>query len=141
MAGERIVVSGLRDVARALKSLEGEAAKEFRGVMREAAKTVARDAARRVPRRSGRASRSYRPRAGQRGAAVAFGGPKAEYVPWLDFGGRVFRHGRTSKPITRPVVRGGRYLYPAIADNLESVQDDVVAGLEDILRRYGMGIT
>lgn len=47
------------------------------------------------------------------GNTVTIGGDDAPYAPWLDFGGNVGRDDN----ISRPYVRGGRYLYPSLADD------------------------
>lgn len=133
MGEQRVVVDGLRDLNRALKAADDEAVKAMKAVLKEIAEGVASDARSRVPRRTGKAAASYKPRGGVKGAAVAFGGARAPYAPWLDFGGAVGR----KRGVRRPVVQGGRYLYPAIGDNMEDVQEKVAKAISDITSRYG----
>jgi hypothetical protein len=39
--------------------------------------------------------------------------------------------------VKRPFIKGGRYLYPAIADNMEDIQEKVAKAIGDITGRYG----
>jgi hypothetical protein len=135
-SGQRVVVTGLRDLSSALKAAEDGAQKQVASALKEIAEGVAADVRSRVPHKSGRAAASYRARGSVGGAAIAFGGPKAAYVPWLDFGGRVGR----DKSVKRPVVKGGRYLYPAIADNMRDIEEKVAQAIEDITARYGFKV-
>jgi hypothetical protein len=130
----RVVVEGLRDLNKNLKVLSVEAQKEMAEALKVIASGVVDDVKSRVPRgKTGNAQKSVRPRAGAKGAGIAFGGGRAPYYPWLDFGGRVGRQ----KATVRPVIRGGRYVYPAIADNMETVEELVVDALNEINRKYG----
>lgn len=142
---DRVVVHGLRETRDGLKSLSDEAAKELTDALRAVAETVAEDARSRVPSKTGAAARSYRPRGNAKGASIAFGGPKAPYAPWLDFGGR--KHGDLkgkttgrTQPIDRPIIEGGRYLYPALHDNLEEITETVARTLNDLVDKYGIVI-
>lgn len=140
MTEVRIVVDGLRDLNKALKAADTEAISAMKAVMKEIAEGVAGDARSRIPKRSGTAAASYRARGGVKGAAVAFGGPKAAYAPWLDFGGRLRPVGGRHNEQYRPVVREGRYLYPAIRDNMDDVADKVAGAIDDITKRYGFRV-
>lgn len=137
MGEQRVTVTGLRDLNKALKAADTEAIDAMKSVMKQIAEGVAADVRSRVPHRSGRAAASYKPRGGVKGAAIAYGGPKAPYAAWLDYGGAVGK----AKSVRRPVVKGGRYLYPAIADNMDDVQEKVAAAISDITSRYGFGVT
>lgn len=136
-----MVVTGLRDLNKALKAASAEAETEMKAVLKGIAEGVVTDVRSRVPHRSGRAAASYRPRGGVKGASIAFGGPKAPYVPWLDFGGSVGKKRKAgvvgSGSIKRPVIKGGRFLYPAINDNMEDIQEKVAKAISDITGRYG----
>ncbi len=131
----QVNVTGLRELNRGLKAYD-QAPQEMRDVMKGIAEGVAQDVRHRVPRRSGKMAASYKARGGVKGASIAYGGNKAPYAPWIEFGGRV-----GSKLTTkRPVIRGGRYLYPTIAKNLEDVQAKTAAALNRITAKYGMRI-
>jgi hypothetical protein len=89
--------------------------------LEDIAKTIVADVRGRVPRVTGAAAGSYRARAG----GIIFGGPDVPYVPWLEFGGAV----GGKKATIRPRVKGGRYLYPTIAENFADIEkrvDDLI---------------
>lgn len=131
-----IRIGGLRDFQAALKQMDGESQKQLRVVMNDVAATVASGAARRVPSRTGRARASVRVMSSQREARVAGGTAKAKYYGWLEFGGRIGRNKATS----RPFVRGGRYMYPALAANRDGITRALEEGLADLARRSGLDV-
>lgn len=136
MSETRVIVGGLRDLNKALKAADLDAVDAMKAALKAIAEGVAVDVRSRVPHASGRAAASYKPRGGVKGAAIAYGGGKAPYAPWLDFGGRVGK----ARSVKRPIVKGGRYLYPAIADNMEDVQAKVAEAISDITGRYGFKV-
>lgn len=135
-SGKRVTVTGLRDLGKMLKELDSEAKQLMADTLKGIAEGVAADVRSRVPHRTGRLASSYKARGSATGAAIAFGGSKAPYAPWIDFGGKVGR----GKSVSRPFVQGGRYLYPAIGDNMEDVVDLVAAAIDDIATRYGFKV-
>lgn len=105
----------------ALRECSDEIADLVMSELEMIAKGVAADARARVPHRSGKAAASYR----AKGAAVTFG-DGVPYVPWLEFGGTVGGKRATK----RPRVKGGRYMYPAINENMADIEkrvDDLIA--------------
>lgn len=100
----------------ALRQVGDEVGDVVLSELEQIAQGVAADARGRVPHRSGRAQLSYR----ARGAAVSFG-DGVPYVPWLEFGGNVGRKGS----VTRPYIRGGRYLYPTLAESMDTIEDRI----------------
>lgn len=132
----RVVVGGLRDLNRALKAADTEAIDAMKAALKEIAEGVASDVRSRVPRLSGRMAASYKPRGSVKGAAIAYGGNKAAYAPWIDYGGSVGK----KRSVKRPVVKGGRYLYPAIADNMDDIHKRVAEAISDITGRYGFKV-
>lgn len=143
MADQRPVqVEGVREVADALKAIDKGLVKELRKGMAEAAEIVAAEARSRVPSKSGRAASSIKAKGGNRGAGISFGGTKAPYYPWLDFGGSVGRGhepGRAfSGAVKRPIVEGGRYVYPALAAKQDEVRGKVDDLLADLIRRHDL---
>lgn len=103
---------------------------------------IVRDATRaKMPHRSGDAKGSVTSRGKQRGAAIAVGGQKAPYYPWLDFGGSVGRGHMPGKAwsgaIKRDVIPKGRYLYPSIAENSDTIKRETDALLERVIKGAG----
>lgn len=143
-AGSRVIVTGLRELNAALKALDADAQKAMSAALKEIAEGVASDVRSLVPRRSGRLAASYKPRGSAKGAAIAFGGSSAPYAPWIEFGGSVGKgHDRRaphSGATKRAIVKGGRYLYPAIGDNMEDVAEKVAEAIDAIVSAYGMKV-
>lgn len=125
---DKVHVKGLEAFQRGLRQIDNGLGAELRKGLNEVAELVAVEARRHVPIKSGAAAASYKAGSSQRAAAVKIGGNKAPYVPWLEWGGRVGRN----KSVQRPRVKAGRYLYPALDRNADTVLeklDEVVARL------------
>lgn len=129
-----IRIEGLREFQAALKGIDGEAQKELRVVLNNVTEVVASAATRRVPRRTGRAAASLRAQSSQREAKVVGGSGKVPYYGFLDFGGRVGRN----KSVSRPFVRSGRYLWPAVAANRDTLAKALQEGLVALARKHGL---
>lgn len=132
-----IAVQGMKELRKALRDLDGESQKEIRVALNEVASTVAQGAARRVPVRSGKARASLRAMSSQTETRIAAGGRKAPYYGWLDFGGRIGRN----KAQKRPWFDGGRYIYPTIAANRDSLAKAVEAQLVKLARSKGLEVS
>lgn len=123
----RVVTHGIPELQKALKALGNGAEKELKSEFKDIAEEVAEAVRPKVPKRSGRAASSVKGRGTSRGGSIAFGGSKAEYYPWLDFGGRVGRN----RSIERPFVAEGRYVYPTIREK----RDDLIRRTDDVIER------
>lgn len=133
MPAPAIQVRGLREVTNALRKVDREIPKGFRGAFLPIARRVvagvkgAVNADAKNP--TGRAASSVTARASQRGAAVSFGGATAPYFPWLDFGGTTGRghipgqawSGSIKRPWAGHPVGSGRYVYPTIEEQREEI--------------------
>lgn len=149
-----IAVEGMKDLQKALKEMDGESQKEIRVALNAVAATVAQGAARRVPVKTGRARASLREFSSQRETRIAAGGRKAPYYGWLDFGGTVGKGrtpggfkkkaggatGGTAGSIHRPWFEGGRYIYPTIAANRDSLAKAVHKQLMDLAKSKGLTV-
>lgn len=135
-ATDPIHITGLVELQRALKALDGESQKQLKVVLDQVATTVATGASRRVPRKTGRAAASLRAQSGQREAKVVGGSKKVPYYGWLDFGGRIGK----DKSVKRPFVTGGRYMYPAYSANRDSIQRALEASLQQLVRDAGLEV-
>lgn len=130
-----IQVRGLREVSNALRKVDREIPKGFRGAFLPIAQRVVNVVQQNVPYLTGRAARSVTARASQRAAAISFGGASAPHFPWLDFGGTVGRghmpgqawSGSVKRPWAGRPLGSGRYVYPAIEDQSE----EILAAAED----------
>lgn len=120
MADETIRVEGIVELQRALRQVSKDAPKELASELASVAEFVLQRARPLVPRKSGSAQGSMKVRKQQRGAALAVGGSKAEYFPFLDWGNKV-RSGHgvgRGDSVPRPFIQGeGRYVYKTVKDN------------------------
>lgn len=143
-----VKVTGLREVQAAFKQVDAALPKELRLRMKDIASHVVGVAQQRMPFESGEAARSLKPRATQRGAGIAFPqggtpwrGVKADYYPWLDFGGSTGKghvangHNGYGGSVKRTIVKGGRFVYPAIADSREYIAEELDKGIVDVAQR------
>lgn len=134
MTDPAVQITGLREVKAALKAVDKDAPKEMAAGFKEIAARVARSAAGKVPSITGTAASSIKPRGSTNGGAIAFGGPRAPYYPWLDFGGSVGR----SKSVKRPFIQKGRYVYPTIAAMEGEIVGKADELIETLVRRHNL---
>lgn len=123
----KVKVVGIPALQKALRDLDKDLPKELAKGFAEAAEIVRRDAVALIPERSGAAKASVKVKKQQRAASLAVGGSKAEYYPWLDFGGAVGRN----DSVRRPFIKSGRYIYPSLAKN----RDEVMAKVDEVIER------
>lgn len=135
---EAIRIDGLREFQKTLRQMDAELPRRLRLILNDAAKIVIDYAQPRIPRDTGRAAGSIKARSSQRTSAVAIGGRRAPYYPWLDFGGQGRVHGR---PGRRPFLREGRYLYPALRVKRDDVQRAMAEGLDQLARDAGLEVS
>jgi hypothetical protein len=138
MAGAvTIAVYGLRELSRSLKKVDSEAAKQLRVVFNEAAELVISTARPTIPRRTGRAANSLKTRSTRTAVRVTFGGPRAPYYPWLDFGGRTGR----KKRVVREFIQEGRYVFPAYYRRHDDIMAAMQDGIERVARNAGLEVS
>lgn len=149
-----IRVTGLRDLQRDLKSVDKELGKELRKGFNEVAEIIVEETRRKVPHRSGAARRSVKVASTQTAAAIAWGGKKAPYYPWLEFGGTVGK-GRIGAGVAKKKAGGefggqagsvkrawrpdGRYLYPTIKSNRGEMLEALDAVIVALFKKAGWG--
>lgn len=138
MAAEKIQVTGIRELQRALRTADAALPKQLRIALNEASEVVLDYARPKMPRRSGRAAASLKAKSSQREARVSLGGRRAPYVPWLDFGGEGRRRGR---PPARPFLKDGRYIYAGLRERRERIQQVLQDALSRVIRDAGLDET
>lgn len=132
-------VEGLAEWRRALGEIGGTPLqKNFRDRIKTVADDVAADARQRVPIRTGRARRAVKAGVSGNKAYIQEGGNAAPYARWLDFGGVLKPTGGRKNTISRPVIKGGRYLYPAVAANQDRIRRGAEQAFEDTARQLGL---
>jgi hypothetical protein len=131
-----VAIRGLAELQGAFRSVDRDIPKQLRLAMKAIADHVVGVAQQKMPWQTGEAERSLRPRSSATGAGIArpaggtpWRGEPADYYPWLDFGGTTGRghqtrgHNGGGGSIVRPIVKGGRYLYPAIAQSSKFIAE------------------
>ena len=122
---EPITIDGLSQFIRNLKKLDADLPKTLRKGFNDAATIIVDYAKPRVPHRTGKAARSIRAQSTRSSVRVTEGGPRAPYMPWLDFGGKVGR----AKSVSRPFLKEGRFLYAGLKDERDKIYASVEATL------------
>ncbi len=130
----QVVVSGIADVQRALRAVSADFPKELRKANLAAAEKVRDTARSRAPRLTGRLAQSIASRADQRSASVKGGGARVPYFGFIDFGGSVGRN----NSVTRPFIRKGRIIYPAIDERRSEIFDSYEHDINALIRRAGL---
>lgn len=105
--------------------------------MKGAASSVVVSTRSRMPAITGDARSSVRVVSRGNSIVVAAGSARAPYYGWLDFGGTLRPTGRRRNTITRPRVKGGRYLFPAIKANESRIVRDAEIAFEVAKRKVG----
>jgi len=140
-----VKVEGLRELARGFKELEDDLPKALKGELLKVADAAAGMVQQRMPFVSGDAARSVKPRSSTAGASIAVGGRAAPYYPWLDFGGSTGRGHRPGVGGSGAIKRewlganvispAGRYLYPAIVEHREEIEEAALEAVERASRK------
>lgn len=151
MITREVKITGLRELQGAFKRVNADLPKELRLAFRAIADKVVSVARGKVTADvgPGPAASSIRPRATQRGAGIAFGGPSAPHMPWLDFGGSVGRGHKPGMAWSGAVKRdwrgvpsgSGRYVYPAISEQREETAAAVDLAIKRVSESAGFDTT
>jgi hypothetical protein len=139
----KLEVKGINELVRAFKKVDTDIPAGLRKELLAVATDVAGAIQQDVPWRTGKAARSVRPRASQRGAGIAFGGNAAPYFPWLDFGGTTGKGHRPGVPYSGSVKREwlgnprgeGRYVYATIRDKGKDIEEAVEVAVVNAAKR------
>lgn len=132
---DAVKVDGLDELIKGARALPRAAERSLRTLRGDASDLVVDRTRRRMPKRTGQARRSVRRRDRGSVTEVVEGGPRAEYVPWLDFGGRTGRR----HAVVRPFLANGRYLYREVVQLRRSRLDRMIGdALDDALDDAGV---
>jgi len=126
-------VTGLAETRRSLKRMDDDLPKQLATELKAVAETVVSDARSRVPVRKGKARDSLRVTGG---ATVYINGGKAAvpYYAWLDFGGDLKPSGGRRNRQSRPFLKRGRFIYPAIDRNRSRIEAAAEKAVADARR-------
>jgi hypothetical protein len=130
-------VRGLAEFSRSLRKVDSEAAKGLRVASNEAADFLINATRPKMPSRTGAARKSLKARSTRTAVRVSMGGPRAPYVPWLDFGGHVGR----GNSVRRPFIKEGRYLYPTFHANRDQFQQILQESLVRAAESAGLEVS
>jgi hypothetical protein len=134
-----IEVEGLRELNLALSRIDPQLRKNLNKRLRKIAGAVRDDVRRAMPRgKTGKARASIRSDVGVNGAYVVEGKTQTPYVPWLDFGGVLKPTGKRKGTQSRPIVKGGRYLYPTVVAAQPRTQREATEAFEETRRELGL---
>jgi hypothetical protein len=133
---DKITVHGLKEAVHGLHKIENDVPKAVTIAFNGAADLIIGKARPLVPRRTGAAQGSLKARSTPRDVQISFGGPKAPYYPWLDFGGRTGRKGSAR----RPFIREGRYLYPTAVKYHPQIVDLMQDAVTKLVRDAGLDV-
>lgn len=131
-----VKVQGLAEFSRALRKLDAEAPKGLRLAANEAANLLIGKTRPLIPRRTGKAAASLKAKSTRTLVRVSMGGPRAPYMPWLDYGGRVGR----KKSVVRPFIKEGRYLYPTYHANRDEFERVLRTALVKVAQGAGLEV-
>lgn len=134
---DKIQISGLRELQKALRAADANLPKQLRIALNEASGEVIDYAQPRMPKRSGKAAASLKARSSQREARVGLGGRRAAYAPWLDFGGEGRKKGRPAK---RTFVKEGRYVYAGLRERRPQIMEILNHALAQAARDAGLEV-
>ena len=113
VTGGGVKVVGLSSLRKACAVMGEDMPLYLREELKKLAEIVAVKARVKVPVIEGTAKGSIRTVMAGGGVAVRGGSAKAPYYGWLDFGGHIRGHIYPKHVISRPVIKTGRYIYPA----------------------------
>lgn len=135
MAGlVRVSIEGLTELNRSLRRLDSEAPKALRLALNTSADALVRKIQAQIPKRKGKAAASVKTASTRTEVRIRFGGPRAPYYPWLDFGGRT---GKLKKTV-RPFYREGRYIYPTLRRERGSFETALTTALANLVDEVGL---
>lgn len=130
-----VYVQGLAEVRRWVATFEPNLRPVLRDELKRAANTTVRPAvSRRVPKRSGSAAGSVRAVSRGNTVQIVAGSRSVPYFGWLDFGGTLRPVGKRHNTIKRPKVKGGRYMYPGVAESSGELVDAAGHAVDRVLR-------
>lgn len=143
----RVEVRGLKELSAAFQQLDDDTAQRLKASMLDISQGVVSVATALVVADvgSGKASSSIKAKASTRGASIAFGGTRAPYFPWLDFGGSVGRGHKVGVAWSGAIIRDwkgrpagdGRYVYVAIKEQGPTIRAKVGEAIEAAIASAG----
>lgn len=135
---QAVHVEGLKELRRALGQVDKQLPKNLRGRLKKIGDKVADRARQRMPKRTGRAAGSVKAGVSGNTAYVQTGKKTVPWASWLDFGGTLRPTGRRFNTQTRPRIKGGRYVFPAIEEMKPQTEREALEAFEETARELGL---
>lgn len=135
----RIRVEGDQELAARLKRANRAVPDQVRKIGLDIADMIAAFAKRKIPlgpARNGHVKSSLEGKIRRGLPVVDGGGPGWPYFGWLEFGGRVGIH----RSVFREKHPDGRYIVPTVVERRAEIERQMEDGLEELMRRYGIGV-
>ncbi len=129
-------ISGLDTFVNNVRKLDPNAAKELRKGLRLSGAFLVKTTRIKIPKRTGKAARSITTRSTQRSVSIIYGGDRAPYYPWLDFGGKT----GIRDSVVRPFVKEGRYIYPTLKKMRPEIEGILTLALRKAARDSGLDV-
>lgn len=133
-----VQVEGLRALNRSLRAMGKEQQAELKKVGLDVAEFVAQDAKGLAALLGGvaqKAAESIRPQGWTTGAGVSFGGAGYPFAAGAEFG--AYRY-KQFKPWRGSDSDAGYFLYPAIRQDVDRIQEAYEEGLNRVIKRVGL---
>lgn len=128
MSDDRITVTGLNELLRALRHLDKEFPKQLRGHLKGIAERVAEQVRAKLPRVSGHMAENTTARATQKSAGISW--RNTPYAGPVEFGGY---------PSGREYVAKGRYIFPTVEAERSEIELELEAALVEVIDAAGLG--
>lgn len=133
----KVKIEGWREINRALRSVSKTAPVALRLSGNEAAKLLINRTQPKIPKLTGRGAASLKASSTRTSARVSMGGPRAPWMPWLDFGGRTGRR----RSVKREFLKEGRYLYPTLREIRPQIEKSLKDGIIKAARDAGLDVS
>ena len=134
---EKVGVEGLSRLSRSLKQVSSDAPKALRIALNGAADFLIAEARPLIPSLTGAARASLKASSTRTAVRVSEGGPKAPYMPWLDYGGRT----GPNRSVERPFRKEGRYLYPTLRKSNDQFSDLLSSAIVGVAEGAGLEVS
>ena len=136
--GDGVRVEGLAELRKALKAIGAQAPKELNAASKDVATFVADDARDLAFGLGGVAARvapTVKGSGTARGGAITLGGASHPEALGAEFGGR----GRPTTQQFQPHLgRTGYFVYPAIRQNADRIEETYADRIDDLMRKYDL---
>jgi hypothetical protein len=130
-------VAGLKDFRSGLKGMDRDLPKGVRLALNEVADVLIAAVRPKIPSQTGNARASLKAASSQTEARVSAGGRRAQYYPWLDFGGSVGR----KKSVKRAFFKKGRYIFVVLGEQQDEIERTMLKVVAKLAANNGIDVS